>query len=75
MSAPVTAWLIVVAGFVLPLLHVALSPRGGRWTPPPGARCPLGPRTGWLVIVLLLGPIGWLLFLRAHRRGTPGGVP
>ncbi len=51
----------------LPLAHVALSPRGGPYRPQPGARCPLGPRTGWLVIVLLLGPVGWLLYML--RRG------
>ncbi len=55
--------LLLVGGFVLPLLHVAVSPRGGPYRPPPGARCPLGPRAGWLVIVLLLGPLGWLLYM------------
>lgn len=68
MSATLLAWLILIFGFVLPLLHVALSPRGGPWTPPPGAGCPLGPRVGWLVLVLILGPIGWLLYLDARRR-------
>jgi hypothetical protein len=67
MSATVIAWLVLVFGFLLPLAHVVLSPRGGSWTPPPGARCPFGPRLGWLVMVLLLGPVGWLLFLRAGR--------
>jgi hypothetical protein len=47
---------------------VLLSPRGGRWTPPPGSRCPLGPRVGWIVLVLLLGPVGWLMFWRSRRR-------
>jgi hypothetical protein len=28
----------------------------------------LGPRTGWLVLVLFLGPVGWLLYLRARAR-------
>ncbi len=68
MIGPVAAWLLLVGGFLLPLGHVALSRKGGPWTPPPGARCPLGPRVGWLVMVLLLGPIGWLLFLYANRR-------
>jgi len=68
MSAQTTAWLILIFGFFLPLLHVALAPRGGSWRPPPGARCPLGPRAGWFVMVLLLGPVGWLLYLRARMR-------
>jgi hypothetical protein len=68
MNVQIIAWLIVIFGYILPLGHVALSPRGGGWVPPPGARCPFGPRTGWLVIVLLLGPIGWLLYMRAQSR-------
>ena len=68
MSAQTLAWLVVIFGFVLPLGHVVLSPGGGPWLPPPGTRCPFGPRAGWLVIVLLLGPIGWLLYMRARRR-------
>lgn len=61
---------ILPVGWLLPLLHVALSRRAGTWRPPPGAGCPFGPRTGWLVMVLLLGPVGWLLFLRG-TRGRP----
>jgi hypothetical protein len=70
MEAPpaLLAWLILVFGYLLPLGHVVLSRRAGPWRPPPGAGCPLGPRTGWLVLVLLLGPIGWLMFMRARRR-------
>lgn len=67
---PEIAWLILIAGFALPLAHVAASPRSGPWRPPPGARCPFGPRAGWLVIVLLLGPVGWLLYMRARRKRT-----
>ena len=66
--SPVVAWLILIVGLALPLAHVVLSPRAGSWTPPPGARCPLGPRVGWIVLVLMLGPIGWLMFMRARRR-------
>lgn len=66
--SPLTAWLILIVGYLLPLAHVLLSPAGGSWRPPPGSGCPLGPRPGWLVLVLLLGPIGWLLFIRARRR-------
>ena len=65
---PWLAWTVLIGGWLLPLLLVALAPRGGPWLPPPGSRCPLGPRPGWLVIVLLLGPVGWLLYA---RRRTP----
>ncbi len=71
MSAALLAWLILIFGFLLPVVHVALSPRGGSWRPPPGTRCPFGPRTGWLVIVLLAGPIGWIMYLLARRKSLP----
>ncbi len=58
---------VLIGAFVLPLLHVMVSPRGGPFTPPPGSGCPLGPRVGWLVLVLLLGPVGWLLYLVRRR--------
>ena len=70
--SPTVAWLILIGGFVLPLVHVALSPKAGPWLPPAGARCPLGPRIGWLVLVLFLGPLGWLLFLASRRRRAAG---
>jgi hypothetical protein len=72
MGATLLPWAILIGGYGLPLLHVALSQRSGPWRPPPGSRCPLGPRAGWLVMVLLLGPIGWLLFYSARyrRRGV-----
>jgi hypothetical protein len=69
--SPTAAWITVVVGYFLPLAHVAVSPSGGPWRPPSGARCPLGPRVGWIVLVLLLGPLGWLLFMHAHRRRRP----
>lgn len=68
MNETALAWAVLVFGYLLPLLHVALSPAAGTWRPPPGARCPLGPRVGWLVMVLFLGPVGWLLFIHARRR-------
>lgn len=69
-TAATIAWTVLILGWVLPLAHVALSRTAGPWTPPPGSRCPLGPRAGWAVIVLMCGPVGWLLFHRAqtHRR-------
>jgi hypothetical protein len=77
MSATLIAWAVLIGGYLLPLAHVALSPRAGSWRPPPGAGCPMGPRVGWLVLVLLLGPIGWLLFYSARyrRRGASGSGP
>lgn len=63
------AWTILLVGFALPLAHVILSTQSGPWRPPPGSRCPLGPRAGWAVLVLVLGPIGWLLYIKARRRG------
>ena len=68
-SPVVVAWLIVIS-FLLPLLHVALSPALGPWRASKETRCPFSPRVGWLVIVLFLGPIGWLLFM-AKRRARP----
>ncbi|HEY9548466.1 MAG TPA: hypothetical protein VIR45_03115 [Kiloniellaceae bacterium] len=68
MEEKLFAWAILGFGWLLPLVHVTLSPRGGSWTPPPGSGCPLGPRVGWLVLVLLLGPVGWLLFWRSRKR-------
>lgn len=62
------AWIIVVIGFVLPLLHVALSPNGGAWRAPENCRCPFGPRIGWIIIVVMLGPIGWVMFMLSRRQ-------
>jgi hypothetical protein len=63
-------WMIPLLFYGAPLLHVALAPSGGGWRPPPGSGCPFGPRLGWLVIVLLLGPVGWLLFVLRRRPTT-----
>lgn len=62
-----TALILVLALYVAPLLHVLVSPAAGPFRPPPGSRCPIGPRFGWFVMVLLLGPIGWVLFMRRRR--------
>ena len=72
MSSTLLAWAFLICGYLLPLLHVALSAKSGPWRPPPDSACPLGPRVGWLVMVLLLGPIGWLLFLSARTRKGSG---
>jgi hypothetical protein len=66
------AWTILIVGIVLPTLHVLVSPRAGSWTPPEGARCPFGPRLGWLIVVVLLPFVGWLLFVASRRRGPAG---
>lgn len=61
------AWAILLIGFVLPLAHIALSPAAGPWRMPPGSRCPFSPKIGWLVIVLFLGPVGWIMFMTRKR--------
>lgn len=67
------AWTILIVGTVLPTLHVLLSPSAGPWTPPQGARCPFGPRLGWLIVVVVLPLVGWLLFIASRRkRGAAG---
>ena len=71
----IQAWLVLLVFYAAPLLHVALSPKSGPLRPPPGSRCPFGPRSGWLVIVLLLGPVGWLLYMRARGRTRANQAP
>ncbi len=66
--SPTAAWMVLIFGYLLPLAHVLLSPAGGAWLPPAGAGCPFAPRVGWIVLVLLLGPVGWLLFMHARWR-------
>lgn len=68
MISPIIAWAIILGGWVFPLLHILLSRNAGSWRPPEGSRCPLGPRPGWLVMVLLLGPIGYFMFWRSRRQ-------
>ncbi|MEM7652303.1 MAG: hypothetical protein AAF220_03890 [Pseudomonadota bacterium] len=58
------AWIFLIAFFAAPLCHVALSPRGGPYRAPEGSKCPVSPRIGWLIIVLFLGAIGWLMYMR-----------
>jgi len=71
------AWAFLTT-YAAALLHVLLSPRSGPFRPPAGTRCPLGPRAGWLVLVLLLGQIGWVQYMRrraaVRRPGTAAGV-
>ncbi len=63
---------VVLLGWGLPLLHVLFAPGVGGFRAPPGSNCPIGHRFGWIVLVLLLGPIGWLMFVtRKSRRKTP----
>jgi hypothetical protein len=65
--------LLLLVLFVGPVLHVALSPKGGPWKPTPGSRCPFGPRLGWLAIVLMLGPVGWVMYLSRRRTRAAKG--
>ena len=58
---------VVLLGWAL-----LFAPGVGGFRPPPGSNCPIGHRFGWLVLVLILGPIGWLMFVtRKSRRKTP----
>lgn len=67
--SPAAAWAVIVIGFVLPLIHVALSKAISLAKPAEdGAACPFSPRMGWLVIVLFLGPVGWLMFMASRRK-------
>ena len=66
--SPTAAWLFLVFFYLLPIGHVVTSPKGGPWRMPPEARCPFSPRVGWLVIVVTLGALGWLLYLRGRGR-------
>ncbi|MCG8491820.1 MAG: hypothetical protein MI743_09425 [Sneathiellales bacterium] len=71
--SPTAAWIFLFVFWIAPLGHVLLSRRAGPWLPPADSRCPFGPRVGWLVIVLLLGLIGWLMFWSARYRRRPAG--
>ena len=71
-SGRLLAVAVLTLGWLLPLAHVALSRQAGSWRPPPGTACPFGPRAGWLVMIVLLGPLGWLLFRRAAARRQAG---
>lgn len=67
--SPAAAWTVLIVGFALPLIHVALSKDIGPATPgADGGTCPFSPRIGWIVIVLFLGPIGWLMFMGSRRK-------
>lgn len=67
MDPQILAYGILIFGFLLPMAHVAFSASAGPWRMPPEARCPFSPRVGWLVIVMFLGPIGWLMFVTRKR--------
>jgi hypothetical protein len=65
------ALVVVLLGWGLPLLHVLFAPGIGGFRPPPGSNCPIGHRFGWIVLVLFLGPIGWLMFVTRKSRRKP----
>jgi hypothetical protein len=62
------AWAILILGIALPAAHVAFAPGAGGWKARAGARCPFGPRLGWLIVVVFLPFAGWLMFVAAQRR-------
>ncbi len=66
-----TAWIFVIVFWLAPIVHVATSPRSGPAHAPEGARCPFGPRVGWLVIVVLLGACAsFVTYLINKARGS-----
>ena len=71
MNEGAIAWAVLVVGLILPMAHVLLSPRSGAWLPPAGTRSPFGPRFGWVMLSVMLGPIGWLMYRRT-RGPAPG---
>lgn len=73
--SPTAAWLFLIFGFALPLVHVGLSPASGPWRAAKESRCPFSPKIGWLVLVLFLGPVGWLLFMAKRRRSPAAKGP
>ena len=62
----IIAWSIVLFAFVLPLGHVAFTK--DMMPAPDASTCPFSPRMGWIVMVIFLGPLGWLLFMHARAR-------
>lgn len=64
----VIAWTVLIFGVALPAAHVVFAQGGGGWKPAAGARCPFGPRLGWLIVVTFLPFVGWLMFVAARRR-------
>jgi len=65
MIDPTLAWTILILGYVVPLIHVLIKAPAGHGA---NDRCPFSPRSGWVVLVLLIGPIGWLLFMHSRRQ-------
>lgn len=60
----IAAWTLLIVGFIIPIAHIIVSPKSGPWSAPKGAGCPIGSRLGWVVIILFLGPIGWLMYMK-----------
>ena len=65
------AWAILIFGIALPAAHVVFARGIGGWKASAGAKCPFGPRTGWLMVVVFLPFAGWLMFAAARRRRPP----
>ncbi len=64
------AWAFIILFYAAPLAHVAFSRHSGSWRPAAGARCPFGQRAAWVIMVVLTGAIGWLMYMNARRRIT-----
>ena len=56
----------VLFGFIFPLVHVGLTFKTMKHSKT--SKCPFSPRTGWFIIILTLGPLGWLMFLNAIAK-------
>ena len=56
----------VLFGFIFPLIHVVLTMKPA--TQLDASKCPFSSRTGWIIIILILGPLGWLMFLHTLHQ-------
>lgn len=62
----IIALAFIFLAYVLPLSHVALT--HDIVERPKDRTCPFSPRAGWIVIILFIGPIGWLMFIRSRKQ-------
>ena len=62
--SPIAAWIFLIVGFIIPMAHIVFSSKSGPWLAPKETKCPIGTKFGWLIIVIILGPIGWLMYMK-----------